>query len=271
MDDLADHRRFRLPESGSKEAAASGVADGVNGSVMVTVATQDHCTDLEKIFATDDLRHIPKIGVIHVGADVGQEVSHYFDYGFRKIILIEANPESYKTLELRFGHHPNVRLFNYAICDKEGIIDFHIHTSRSGSTEPASILPMKRFKEIVKTLHTPKTIKVPATTLDSLFDKNGVAPGEYNFINIDIQGAELLAFAGATKLMPSIDAIVSEVNLVEMYEGGALEGDIVALLARHGFEKRYAIYHTLYDDASTFPAWGECLFVRRDAAQSRTR
>jgi FkbM family methyltransferase len=238
---------------------------------MAAVAAQDHCHDLERIFASEHLRHIPKIGIIHVGADVGQEVSHYFDYGFGKIILIEANPDSYRTLELKFGHHPNIRLFNCAICDKEGVIDFHIHTSRSGSTEPASILPMKRFKKIVKTLHTPKTIKVSATTLDSLFDKNGVAPSEYNFINIDIQGAELLAFAGATKLMPSIDAIVSEVNLVEMYEGGALEGDIVAFLARYGFEKRHAVYHTLYDHASTFPASDECLFVRRDAEQSQAR
>jgi FkbM family methyltransferase len=238
---------------------------------MVTVAAPDHCQDLEKIFASDDLRRIPKIGIVHVGADAGQEVSHYFDYGFRKVILIEANPDSYKTLELKFGRHPNIRLFNYAICDKEGVVDFHIHTSRSGSTEPASILPMKRFKEIVRTLHTAKTIKVPATTLDLLFDRHGVAPSEYNFINIDIQGAELLALAGATKVMRSTDAIVSEVNVVEMYEGGALEADIVAFLARHGFEKRHAVYHTLYDGASTFPAWGECLFVRRDAAQSRAR
>ena len=30
-----------------------------------------------------------------------------------------------------------------------------------------------------------------------------------------------------------------------------------------GFERKHAIYHTLYDEDATFPAWGECLFVKR--------
>jgi hypothetical protein len=33
-------------------------------------------------------------------------------------------------------------------------------------------------------------------------------------------------------------------------------------LAGHGFAKHSAIYHTLYDQQGTFPAWGECLFLR---------
>jgi FkbM family methyltransferase len=238
---------------------------------MKIIAAQDHCQDLDNIFDNDDVRAIPKIGIIHVGADVGQEVAQYFEYGFKKIILIEANPAAYSVLKSKFGSNPNIRLFNYAVCDRDGVVDFHIHTSRSGSTEPASILLMKQFKEIVKTLHTPSTIQVPAITLDSLFQWHGIAQSEYNFINIDIQGAELLAFSGATTIFPSIDVIVSEVNLLEMYESGALESEIVAFLARHSFEKRHSVYHTLYDETSTFPAWGECLFVKQTALRSNMR
>jgi len=119
------------------------------------------------------------------------------------------------------------------------------------------------YQPIWKHLHTPKTIRVPAITLDTLFEKYKIAHAGYNFINIDIQGAELLAFKGATKLLSCIDVIISEVNLVEMYENGALEGDIVAFLEQHGFERKHAIYHTLYEEDATFPAWGECLFVKR--------
>jgi FkbM family methyltransferase len=235
---------------------------------MAIVATQNHCRDLQNIFDTDDLRRVGRRGVIHVGADVGQEVPLYLEYGFKNIILIEANPQSYQTLEAKFGRYDNVRLFNYAICDRSGVIDFHIHTSRSGSTEPASILPMKRFKQIVKTLHTAQTIRVPAITLDRLVETHNIAFDRYNFINIDIQGAELLALRGATKIISSLDAIIAEVNLIEMYESGALESEIVAFLAGCGFEKRHAVYHTLYDETSTFPAWGECLFTKRSMAQS---
>jgi FkbM family methyltransferase len=228
----------------------------------MAIVPQEHRQDLRNIFETDYLRNIPRRGIIHVGADVGQEVPQYFGYGFEKIILIEANPQSYKALEAKFGSYANVELFNYAICNTNGAVDFHIHTSRSGSTEPASILPMKRFKEIVKSLHTTDTIRVPAITLDSLIEAHGILAADYNFINIDIQGAELLALRGATKLISALDAIISEVNLIEMYENGALEQEIVAFLASHGFEKRHAVYHPLYDETSTFAAWGECLFLR---------
>jgi FkbM family methyltransferase len=235
---------------------------------MASVVAQEHCQDLKSIFEAGYLRDIPRRGIIHIGADIGQEVPQYFEYGFEKIILIEANPDKYDILQARFGRQENITLLNYAICDKEGTIDFHIHTSRTGSTEPASILPMKRFKDIVKTLHTADTIRVPAITLDLLTEAHDVALGEYNFINIDIQGAELLALRSATRVMPFIDAIISEVNLIEMYENGALENDVVAFLASQGFEKCHAVYHALSDENSTFPAWGECLFVKRDMTQS---
>jgi FkbM family methyltransferase len=235
----------------------------VKRPTIPVITEQDHYHDLKNIFEHEALRHIAKVGVVHVGADVGQEVGQYFNYGFENIILIEANPECYKILLSKFGDDPRIRVFNYAICDKQGTVDFHIHTSRSGSTEPASILAMKRFKEIVKTLHTTKTIQVPAVTLDALFEKHQIAFTAYNFINIDIQGAELLAFRGAQKLLSSIEVIVSEVNVVEMYENGALEGDVVEFLDKQGFDRMHAIYHALYDENSTFPAWGESLFVKR--------
>jgi FkbM family methyltransferase len=230
---------------------------------MTIITEQDHFNDLENILAHEELRLIPKTGVVHIGADAGQEVAQYFKHGFEKIILIEANPDSYNLLVSKFGTYPNIRIFNYAVCDAEGVVDFHIHTSRSGSTEPASILPMKQFKEIVKTLHTARTIRVPAITLDALFEKYELAREGYNFLNIDIQGAELLALKGSIRQLSLVDAVVSEVNVVEMYENGAMEADIVDFLAQHGFDRKHSFYHTLYDEVATFPAWGESLFLKR--------
>jgi FkbM family methyltransferase len=230
---------------------------------MPIVTAQDHFEDLKNIFEHEELRRFAKAGIVHVGADIGQEVPQYLSYGFERIILIEANPERFQILLSKFGGDTRIKIFNYAICDKRGTIDFHIHTSRSGNTEPASILPMKRFKEIVKTLHTAKTIQVPAITLDALFEENQIEFRSYNFLSIDIQGAELLAFRGAKKLLSSVDVVVSEINVVEMYEDGALEDDLVKFLDTNGFDKKHAVYHTLYDESSTFPAWGEGLFVKR--------
>jgi len=227
------------------------------------ITEQNHHNDLANILRSESLRQIACRGIIHIGAHEGEEVGQYLAHGFGKIILIEANPHWCEILLRKFGHDTRIKIFNYAICDRNGVIDLHIHTSRSGSTEPASILPMKRFKEIVRTLHTPNIVPVTAITLDSLFESEVLDIAEYNFINIDIQGAELLAFRGAPKALAAVDVVISEVNLLEMYEGSPLEGEIVKFLDSHGFEKKDVVYHTLYDESSTFPAWGECLFVKR--------
>ena len=230
------------------------------------ITEQDHREDLETLFNSKELRAIVKKGVVHVGAHLGQEVEQYFRLGFERIVLIEANPELCDVLIAKFGGDLRIKIFNYAICDRQGLIDFHVHTSRSGSTEPASILRMKRFNKIVHTLHTPRVMQVPATTLDVLFDTYQLRRADYNYLNVDIQGAEILAFKGAEKLLAAIDVIVSEVNLVDLYEGGPLEDEVVSFLTRYGFVKKRAVYHTLYDEKSTFPAWGECLFIRQPAS-----
>jgi FkbM family methyltransferase len=230
---------------------------------MAIITEQNYFDDLKNILGREELSKVAKRGVIHVGADVGQEVEQYFSYGFEKIVLIEANPEPFKILSAKFGGDPRIKMFNNAICERNGQVDFHVHTSRSGNTEPGSLLAMKRFSEIVKTLHTARTIQVSAVTLDALFETNRLERSDYNFINLDIQGAELFALQGATATLPSIDVVISEVSLIELYEGGSLEDDIVAFLGRHGFDKTHVVYHTLYDETSTFPAWGECLFIKR--------
>jgi hypothetical protein len=110
---------------------------------------------------------------------------------------------------------------------------------------------------------------VPAITLDGLFEVHGIPRSDYNFINIDIQGAELLAFRGASKVLEGIDVIISEVNVIEMYDGAPSESEIAQFLAVHGFRKEDAAYHALYDETSSFPAWGECLFVKRAMSGQR--
>src|SRR5260370_16318005 len=44
---------------------------------------------------------------------------------------------------------PRSTLFPYTTLFRSGTATLRIHTSRSGSTEPASVVELKRFKEIV--------------------------------------------------------------------------------------------------------------------------
>ncbi len=218
---------------------------------------QDIALLLDKLGST-----VPRDGVVHVGAHLGEEVEAYREAGFQRIVLIEANPDCCRKMTESFRMTPQVSVHNYAISDSNGTVRLHLHTSRSGDTEPASILEMKKLKEIVATLSTPRTIEVPSITLDDFMVSAGLPFKDFSLLNIDIQGAELKALAGARRFVRSIQAIIAEVALIDLYEGGAREEEILAYMTAHGFERVEAIYHTLYDNNSTFPAWGECLFVR---------
>jgi FkbM family methyltransferase len=159
-----------------------------------------------------------------------------------------------------------VRVFNYAIADFDGTVGLKLHTSRTGSTEPASILELKQFKDIVTTLETRGIVEVRALRLDTLFETHELRYEDYDLLNIDIQGAEKLAFLGGPRLLRQIAAVLTEVNVIEMYDGGATEGEIDDLLGSHGLVCVETLYHELYDARGTFPAWGEKLYVRRGHA-----
>lgn len=223
-----------------------------------------HTADLESLL--EHLSSLERRGVVHVGAHRGEEINGYLEAGFEPVVLIEANPLMCEYLARVAAGDSRIRAFHCAIADHDGFVDFHIHTSRTGSVEPASILPLKRFKEIVRTLHTPEIVRVPCRSLDSFLEENGMAADAFSLLNIDVQGAELLVLKGAERALRSIGAVICEVSLLELYEGSALEREVVAFLEGRGFRKVEGIYHTLYDETSTFPAWGECLFLKEPTA-----
>lgn len=203
-------------------------------------------------------------GVIHVGAHQGQEVDAYLAHGCQRIELIEPNPEACRILRERFGSHPEVHVIEAAALDQPGVTTLHIHTSRTGSTEPASVLPLKRFKEIVTTLKTPQSIEVCADRLDSLLDRFQLNGVDFQLLNIDVQGAELRVLQGAERTLASVAAVIVEVHVIDLYDGGASEAELDEFLKQRGFERADVIYHELYDERGTFPAWAEALYVRRE-------
>jgi putative glycosyltransferase len=207
-------------------------------------------------------RRVPVRGVIHVGAHHGQEVDPYLAHGCRSIVLVEANPDACRILRERFGSRQEVYVIEAAALDEAGTATLRIHTSRSGSTEPASVLDLKRFKEIVPTLETPRTVEVDADRLDTLLERSGIDGADFQLLNVDVQGAELRVLRGAERTLASVAAVLVEVHVVELYDGAATEREVDEFLAERGFERTDVVYHELYDEHGTFPAWGEVLYVR---------
>lgn len=198
-------------------------------------------------------RHITPKGVVHVGAHLGSEVPSYLEMGFGRILLIEANPSLAEQLVAKFGHIPEIVVAHCAASDTTGTLELNV---TSGDGQSSSILPLGMHSRIYPNIVVESKVRVPTDTLDNILRSKSMDPRDFNFLNIDIQGAELLALKGAKGLLPHIEAINTEVNFAELYEGCALYYDIDRHLSAEGFT--IAELTTPYHET-----WGDGLFVRK--------
>ena len=198
-------------------------------------------------------------GVIHVGAHEGKEVAKYLEMGVRKILLIEANPTVYKRLLGNIQGKPHIQAVNCAITNKNGTVKLLV----TSMDQSSSLLPLKDHAEIYPGIKVQEEVTIEAMTLDTLLARLGLAPHEFNLLNIDIQGAELLALQGAADTLKYIEAINTEVNFEELYEGCALIDQLDDFLEQYGFSRIATAtpYHA---------SWGDAFYTRRDVVTMAT-
>jgi len=194
----------------------------------------------------------PVRGVLHVGAHDGEELNYYKENGISDVVFCEANPKIYKRLVERCQNSDGVKCYNYAICDHKGEVDFHVTNNDSASS---SILNLKVHKHYYPHIYNEETIRVPSITIDELFEMESLQPSRYNLLNIDIQGAELLAMKGMKNYLTSCDYVYSEVNFEELYEGCGLMSDIDLYLSQFGFSRITV--------AETRSGFGDALYAKK--------
>ena len=223
------------------------------------IVPDDHRATIEHFLS---LLPAPPTTVVHVGAHLGEEVDAYRRHGARRIVLVEAGPANVAALRARFGTDADVEILHAAATDRDGVEHLLLHTNRRGETESASLLPMKRLGEIVTTLRTEEAVEVPAARLDTLLERAAVDPAAIHLLVLDVQGAEAHVLRGAPRALAGVRALLTEVALIDLYEGAALESEIEPLVLAAGLSPRDALYYELYEGDRRFPAWGDRLFVR---------
>lgn len=199
----------------------------------------------------------PINGIIHCGAHHGEEAKDYFDNGVKRVLWVEANKNLMKHL------YDNVKTFsmqndfvNEALGDVDGKeVVFNI----TNNGQSSSILPLGTHKT-----HHPHVYVIDKQTIktkrfDTLYKEKQVYLNlfDYDFINLDVQGAELMVLKGFGNLFTrfeNIKAIYCEVNEEELYEGAALIGEIDEYLSQFGFVRKIT--------KMTEYKWGDGLYLR---------
>lgn len=184
-------------------------------------------------------------GVLHVGANIGEERQVYHELGIQNVAWFEANPEIFKRLKINLQDYPNQIAYNYAIGDKNEKVTLHV--SNNGS-QSSSVLPLGTHKIQHPEVYYTHDVEVEMRTLDGF-----KLPFEVDFLNMDIQGYELQALKGLGDKISVFNWAYLEVNKKELYEGCGLYDDIVIYLGAFG----------LYPVESRWVGgWGDCLFTR---------
>lgn len=195
-------------------------------------------------------------GVIHIGAHKGEELFSYYQNDVKNIILIEANKDLIQHLKFKkflFNFFSlKIDIFNFAAYhDSLEEIDLFI----TSNTQSSSILKLKKHKELYPDIIETKKNSIPAKRVDEIFNKN-LNIQNYNFINIDIQGAELQALKGCSKILNNIDAIYTEINFDELYENCTLVENLDNFLIKYGFIR-------VITDTPQHESWGDALYIKK--------
>lgn len=172
-------------------------------------------------------------GVIHVGANLGQERDLYDKFSLN-VLWIEPIPDIFTDLCKNIQTYPKQKAVNALITDVDGgEYTFNVANNHG---ESSSIMEFGRHKEIWPDVHYVEKIQLRSRTLDNvLSDVQPAGSDVYDALIIDTQGAEMLVLKGAAKSLAGFKYVKAEAANFESYEGGASSDEIMELMTNAGF------------------------------------
>jgi FkbM family methyltransferase len=174
-------------------------------------------------------------GVIHVGANVGQERDLYARHGLA-VLWVEPVPAVFETLTRNIAGLPGQQAACALVTDRDGEPTvLHVANNEGASS---SILALGRHREIWPEVEFVEDIPLSSTTLPTLLRKLGRAAGDFDVLVLDTQGSEGLVLAGAQPLLAHLAWIRTEAADFEAYVGCTTVVRLQAFLEPLGFRLR---------------------------------
>lgn len=173
----------------------------------------------DRIKALNNINYTPK-KVLDIGANIGQFHDMFTSiFPDVEMLSIEGNVNCEKYLK--------EKNLNYKICmlsNSEKLATFYTNTEVCGGSS--------LFKETTEYYVNSQEIKVNTTTLDSIIPPSIV----YDYIKLDVQGAELDIIKGGLHTILKSSFLQLELSILEYNEGAPLIGDIISFLNPLGFK-----------------------------------
>jgi FkbM family methyltransferase len=195
-------------------------------------------------------------GVLHIGAHAGEEFSSYIETGVERVAWFEANPNLIPQLKSNTANE-SVEQYYYNVCLSENDGE-KIVFNFSNNGQSSSILELGTHAKMYPHIQYTGRQEMVARRMDKVILENfkELDIRKYDFINLDVQGAELKVLKGFGNLLAKewIKGIYTELNFEEVYKGCALAHEIDAYLKPFGFTRILT--------QGECPQWGDGYYLR---------
>lgn len=188
--------------------------------------------------------------ILHIGAHNAEEYDAYFDEKVEHVIWVEANPHLIGNLNEKLDKEKNT-VIEAAVSDTDGEeVTFFI----TNNGQSSSILELDLHLQLFPGIVPVQALKVKTKTIKTLFVENDLNFQDIDFINLDIQGAELLALKGIGDEIGQVKVIYTEINTAPMYKDCALIEEIDDYLSEYNFVRTET---KMWENHP----WGDALYI----------
>jgi FkbM family methyltransferase len=193
---------------------------------------QERAWQNEREFLDGYLRNVT--GLIHVGANLGQERRYYWLIGL-DVVWVEPIREIFEKLVDNLAGYPRQRAVNALLSSRSGeSIEFQIANNNGASS---SILDLQDHAVIFPDVSYVERRTLVSKTLKDLVEEEGVSPDHYQALTLDVEGAEQLILEGAGDLLSRFEYVKCEVADFPARAGTPTVADLDRILTAAGFSQ----------------------------------
>jgi FkbM family methyltransferase len=204
----------------------------------------------KRLFRSDPDAYLKQVrGVIHIGANVGQERENYAKYNLN-VLWIEPIPAIFRELAANIASYSKQKGIQALIIDQDDR-ETILHVSNNGGAS-SSIFDFHKHKDIWPEVRYTHDITIKSMSLPTLLRSSGIALSEYDCLVLDTQGSELLVLKGAETILGAFSYIKTEAADFESYRGSTQVGELIGFLAKHSFSLKLKDRFAKHKDGGSY-------------------
>lgn len=191
---------------------------------------QEQRWENEREFLDGYLRNVS--GLIHVGANLGQERRYYWLIGL-DVVWVEPIREIYEQLVDNLALFPRQRAVNALLSRRSGEeVEFQIASNNGASS---SILDLQDHAVIFPDVSYVERRRLVTTTLADIVRDHRIPLDRYQALTLDVEGAEQLILEGAADVLDRFAYVKCEVADFPARAGTPTVADLDGILTAAGF------------------------------------